>query len=119
MIVGGSPISPPIARYLLRRFRDGERGEASGQAQAATEPEPDKADATPTGAEDIHLSAREHEVLSLAVRGFAYREIAELLGVSAHTVTTHVRRIYRKLSVRAKSEAIYEALQLGIVKLDD
>ena len=53
------------------------------------------------------------------MRGFAYREIAELLGVSAHTVTTHVRRIYRKLSVRSKSEAIYEALQLGIVKLDD
>jgi DNA-binding NarL/FixJ family response regulator len=101
MIAGGSPISPPIARYLLRRFR----------ADGTTTPRPE--DAAP------RLSEREHEVLALIVKGFAYGEIAELLGVSTHTVTTHVRGIYRKLEVHSRGEAVYEALQLGIVKVDE
>ena len=65
------------------------------------------------------LSEREGEVLRLIVKGFTYAEIAELLGVSAHTVTTHVRGIYRKLEVHSRSEAVYEALQLGLVKVDE
>lgn len=101
MIGGGSPISPPIARYLLRRFRP----DAGAPAHPDT--------AAP------RLSEREHEVLALIVKGFAYGEIAELLGVSTHTVTTHVRGIYRKLEVHSRGEAVYEALQLGIVKVDE
>jgi DNA-binding NarL/FixJ family response regulator len=101
MVAGGSPISPPIARYLLRRFRP----EGPGL--------PERAPDAP------RLSDREHEVLTLIVKGFAYAEIAELLGVSAHTVTTHVRGIYRKLAVHSRGEAVYEALQLGIVTMDD
>jgi len=97
VIAGGSPISPPIARYLLRRFQ-------------ATAP-----DAT----ELPRLSEREREVLTLIVKGFGTAEIAELMGVSPHTVTTHVRGIYRKLEVHSRGEAVYEALQLGLVKLDD
>ena len=100
MLAGGSPISPAIARYLLRHFRGGE------EAGAASE------------AERPHLSEREHEVLTLILKGFSYAESAKLLGVSAHTVTTHVRSIYRKLAVHSRSEAVYEALQLGLVKLD-
>jgi DNA-binding NarL/FixJ family response regulator len=103
MLAGGSPISPAIARHLLRRFR-AEPPAADGHARA---------DDTP------HLSEREGEVLRLIVKGFTYVEIAELLGVSAHTVTTHVRGIYRKLEVHSRSEAVYEALQLGLVKVDD
>lgn len=101
MVAGGSPISPPIARYLLRRFRP------DGGAPARPE------DRTP------RLSERERDVLALIVKGFAYAEIAELLGVSPHTVTTHVRGIYRKLEVHSRGEAVYEALQLGIVQVDD
>lgn len=97
---GGSPISPPIARHLLRRFRPPE------PAAPAVE-----ADALP------RLSAREHEVLTLIVKGFSYAEIARLTGTSPHTVTTHVRSIYRKLAVHSRGEAVYEALQLGLVKL--
>ena len=104
MIAGGSPISPPIARHLLRRFRSSE--------PAATEP------AAEAGAQP-RLSDREREVLMLIVKGFSYAEIASLLGVSAHTVTTHVRGIYRKLEVHSRGEAVYEALALGLVKLDD
>ena len=101
MIAGGSPISPPIARYLLRRFRPDESGPG-----AATAASPRRSD-------------REHEVLTLIVKGFSYAEIASLLGVSAHTVTTHVRGIYRKLDVHSRGEAVYEALAMGIVKLDE
>ena len=99
MIAGGSPISPPIARHLLRRFRAPE--------------------SPPAGTAVTRLSEREHEVLTLIVKGFSYAEIAGLLGVSAHTVTTHVRGIYRKLEVHSRGEAVYEALAMGIVKLDE
>ena len=99
MIAGGSPISPPIARHLLRRFR--------------------APHAPPTGAAATRLSEREHAVLTLIVKGFSYAEIANLLNISAHTVTTHVRGIYRKLEVHSRGEAVYEALAMGIVKLDE
>jgi DNA-binding NarL/FixJ family response regulator len=97
MLAGGSPISPPIARYLLRRFRTIEA------APAADVP---------------RLSEREREVLGLIVKGFSYAEAARLTGVSPHTVTAHVRNIYRKLEVHSRGEAVYEALQLGLVKLE-
>jgi DNA-binding NarL/FixJ family response regulator len=101
MLAGGSPISPPIARYLLKRFRSLE------------------STAAPEAADLPRLSEREREVLTLIVKGFSYAEIARLLGVSSHTVTTHVRSIYEKLEVHSRGEAVYEALQLGIVKLGD
>lgn len=97
LLAGGAPISPVIARHLLRRL--------------APEPPP------PAEADVPRLSAREVEVLELVVKGFTFPEIAGLLGISTHTVTTHVRRIYRKLEVRSRSEAVYEAVQLGLVKL--
>ena len=101
MLGGGSPISPAIARHLLRRFR----GDVASDGVRA---------------EDVpRLSEREGEVLRLIVKGFTYAEIADLLGVSSHTVTTHVRGIYRKLEVHSRSEAVYEALQLGLVKVDE
>jgi DNA-binding NarL/FixJ family response regulator len=101
ILAGGSPISPPIARHLLRRFRT-----VPAEAGIAADELP-------------HLSEREHQVLTLIVKGFSYAEIAGLLGVSGHTVTTHVRSIYRKLEVHSRGEAVYEALQLGLVKLDE
>jgi DNA-binding NarL/FixJ family response regulator len=101
MLAGGSPISPPIARRLLRRF----------QSPDAAPP--------PEGGALPRLSEREREVLTLIVKGFSYAEIGRLLGVTTHTVTTHVRSIYAKLEVHSRGEAVYEALQLGIVKLDE
>ncbi len=97
MLAGGSPISPPIARYLLRRFRPGET-------------------AAPQASDTPALSEREREVLNLIVKGFSYAEIAGVLAVSVTTVTSHVRNIYRKLDVHSRGEAVYEALQLGLVK---
>jgi DNA-binding NarL/FixJ family response regulator len=111
MMAGGSPISPPIARYLLRRFRTPAATEDRATATASDE-------RAPLAAPAPQLSDREHEVLQLIVKGFSYAEIAGLLGLSAHTVTTHVRGIYRKLAVHSRGEAVYEALATGLVKLD-
>jgi DNA-binding NarL/FixJ family response regulator len=103
LLEGGSPISAPIARYLLKRFRP-----------AATDVrQPGEAGNLP------RLSEREREVLTLIVKGFSYAEAARLMGISPHTVTAHVRSIYGKLEVHSRGEAVYEALQLGLVKLDD
>jgi len=95
LLAGGSPISPPIARYLLQRFQP---------APAARTDVPD-------------LTAREREILSLVAKGFSVPEIGELLHISEHTVTTHVRHIYRKLEVTSRSQAIYEAVNLGLIDL--
>jgi len=102
MLEGGSPMSPPVARYLLQRFA--RRSEPALSPAEAGAPE---------------LSAREHEVLAFIVKGFSYAEIARLLGLSTHTVATHVRRIYGKLEVHSRGEAVYEALATGLVKLDE
>jgi DNA-binding NarL/FixJ family response regulator len=105
---GGSPMSPIIARKLLRKL-----GGASAQPPVlGAEPAPPVRD-TATGQP---LSPKETEVLALVARGFSYGETAELLNVSVHTVHSHVRNIYGKLSVRSKTEAVYEARQLGLLR---
>lgn len=102
LLAGGAPISAPIARYLLLKFQS---------------PAP-VVDAADEASEDHPaLSRREQEVLELVVKGFTFPEIAAGLEITTHTVTTHIRRIYRKLEVRSRSEAVYEALQQGIVKV--
>ncbi len=96
-ISGGSPLSPSIARRLLGELRN-----VPGPVADAPS-----------------LSGRELEVLRHIVKGFKYDEIADLLGISTTTVATHVRKVYRKLSVHSRSEATYEALQLGIIRADE
>jgi DNA-binding NarL/FixJ family response regulator len=102
---GGSPISPLIARQILARFR----------MPLAVAPAVAPATAPVADREDEELSAREREVLNLITKGFTAAEIAQFIGVSQHTVLTYVRRIYRKLRVNSKAEAIYEARQRGIL----
>ena len=99
---GGSPISPIIARQVLARFRQG----ASSKADA---PEPA---ADPSSL----LSAREKEVLNFITKGFTTQEIARLMQLSHFTVRTFVRRIYSKLKVTSKAEAIYEARSQGLLE---
>jgi DNA-binding NarL/FixJ family response regulator len=101
LYAGGSPISPLIARQILMRFRQ------TSQAAPA---------ATPLRAEK-QLSAREMEVLELITKGFTADEISGLLSVSRHTVLTFIRRIYAKLQVNSKAEAIYEARKQGLLRI--
>ena len=94
---GGSPISPRIARQILLRFRPPEPEREAVRALASP------------------LSPREREVLELITKGFSYDEIAELMHVSRNTVMTFVRRIYQKLEVTSKTEAIFEARSHGLL----
>jgi DNA-binding NarL/FixJ family response regulator len=81
---GGSPMTTNIARKVVKAFHQ------------VAPPEP--AVAT--------LSARENEVLQLLAQGYLYKEIADTLNVAVPTVNTYIRRIYEKLHVRSRSEAI-------------
>jgi DNA-binding NarL/FixJ family response regulator len=63
------------------------------------------------------LTPREIEVLRLLARGCSYAVIASELGISEHTVTTHIKNTYRKLDVHSARAAVYRALQLRF--LDD
>ena len=100
---GGSPISPGIARRILARFRL-----ALGPGQAAAAPR------LPAPA-DSPLTERETERLRLTAKGLSFDTISQLMGISPHTVVAHVRKIYRKLAVHSRGEAVYEATQLGLL----
>ena len=89
VIRGGSPMTTHIARLVTQSF----------QRTAAT--------AQPTEV----LSQREQEVLDCLSKGFLYKEIAEKLGISYETVHTYIRRIYEKLQVRTRTEAVAKFLQ--------
>lgn len=93
---GGSPMSPLIARQLLNRLSD-------RAPQAAATPECDK------------LSARELEILQRLSRGYSYAEVARLLAIAPSTVQSHVKNIYSKLAVHSRSEAVFEARQMGLL----
>ena len=105
LVSGGSPISAPIARHLLRRFQPA-REHADHAADPESSPGP-------------NFTPREHEVLRLLAKGFSYEEIANLLGITSHTVKSHVRHIYGKLEVGSRGQAVYEAANLGLLDLGD
>ena len=94
---GGSPISPVIARQLLQQFQP-------------VQPQPS------SDGKDM-LTPREREVLNLLSRGFSYAEIGGILTLSTQTIATYVKSIYRKLEVNSRSEAIYEASNMGIIDM--
>jgi DNA-binding NarL/FixJ family response regulator len=86
---GGSPMTMHIARKVVQSF----------QHTAAT--------AQPTE----NLSEREQQVLDCLSQGLMYKEIAEKLGISYETVHTYIRRIYEKLQVRTRTEAVAKFLR--------
>jgi DNA-binding NarL/FixJ family response regulator len=86
---GGSPMTTHIARKVVQSFQ--KTGDSS----------------VPAG----NLSQREQEVLDCLSQGFLYKEIAEKLGISYETVHTYIRRIYEKLQVRTRTEAVAKFLR--------
>ena len=94
---GGSPISPLIARRLLKHV-----------APAPTA-------STPANTE-VALTAKESEVLNLLARGLSYAEAARANGVTVHTIRTQIRNIYSKLNVNSNTQAIFEARALGLIR---
>jgi DNA-binding NarL/FixJ family response regulator len=93
---GGAPINPIIARQLVKRFH---------RTHTTLPPQDDIA----------NLSAREVEILNLIARGFSTMEVAKLIELSQHTVVSHIKKVYRKLRVNSRSQALYEANLLGVL----
>jgi DNA-binding NarL/FixJ family response regulator len=107
---GGSPMSPIIARQLIARF-DAQRTLTLGNI--ATPVDTTNSGVQPSSIEKV--SVRELEVLRLIARGYTYPEIGKLLKVSVNTIHTHARNIYSKLAVSNKTEAVFEARNLGLL----
>ena len=87
---GGSPMTAHIARKVVQSFQQS---------------------ASPAASPTEGLSPREQEVLDCLSRGFLYKEIADKLGISYETVHTYIRRIYEKLQVRTRTEAVAKFLR--------
>jgi len=99
LVAGHSPISASIARFIVRR------------TQSSAEPPPGPQLNT------AKLTPREIDILWGIAKGFSYAEIASHLGMSRQTVPGHIKSIYRKLEVHTRGEAVFEALQQGLIKL--
>jgi DNA-binding NarL/FixJ family response regulator len=67
------------------------------------------------GAPNIRLTSREANVLQLLARGRTYEQVGDELGVSLHTVASHVKNIYRKLEVHSARAAVWRALELRLL----
>jgi len=81
---GGSPMTSNIARKIVQSFRQIPAPAAEGEV----------------------LSPREEEVLDMLTQGFLFKEVADRLNISVHTVNTYVRRIYEKLHVQSRAQAV-------------
>jgi DNA-binding NarL/FixJ family response regulator len=92
-VEGGSPMSPEVARRVIALFRD----------------------IRPPERADYELTPHETRLLKLLVEGHNYKTAAVELGVSINTVSFHMRRIYEKLQVHSKSEAVAKALRDRLV----
>jgi DNA-binding NarL/FixJ family response regulator len=92
ILSGSPPLSPPIARRIMRLAKQG-----------------------PATSLLVPLTAREEEVLTYIAKGLNRVEVGEVLNVSAHTITTHVRSIYSKLDISSRAEATVEAIRRGLI----
>jgi DNA-binding NarL/FixJ family response regulator len=90
---GGAPMTPSIARKVITLFAQPFKKAADLQ----------------------ELTAREHDVLSMLVRGHSYKMAAAQLGIGLETLRFHIKNIYAKLHVNSKSEAVIKALQNRVV----
>ena len=97
---GGAPIDPGIARRILEMV-------------------PARAHAAEAGAQAPHeehvLTPRETDILQLVARGLSNREIAEAIALSRLTIESHTRNIYRKLAVRSRTAAVFQAQSMGLL----
>lgn len=90
---GGSTLTPRVAQKLLRML-------------------------SPNQAEESPLSGREMQVLQLISQGLRYEDIAEELKISVHTVRHHIEKIYKKLNVNSRGQAVAHAVRAGFIKMD-
>lgn len=94
ILAGGSPMSAVVARLVVESLQ-------------LSPPAADRV--------DLHLTPRENEIIQALAKGYTNSEIAELFGVSNQTIPVHIRNIYRKLEVKSRTEAVFEARRLGLL----
>ena len=90
---GGSTLTPRVAEKLLKQL-------------------------APAKTEDSLLSKREIEVLNFISLGLKYEDIADEMDISVHTVRHHIEKIYKKLGVNSRGQAVAQAVRSGIIRLD-
>ncbi len=88
---GGAPMSPKIARKVIHEFQD------------------------ETVEDQYVLSTREKNIVKCIEQGLTYKEISLRLGISSHTVHTHIKNIYEKLQAKDRGEALIKARKTGII----
>jgi DNA-binding NarL/FixJ family response regulator len=93
-VAGGGPMSLEVAGKVIALFRE----------------------FRPPGHADYHLSPHESRLLKLLAEGHNYKTAASKLGLTVHGVSFHMRRIYEKLHVHSRSDAVAKALRAGIVR---
>jgi DNA-binding NarL/FixJ family response regulator len=111
LFAGHSPISASIARFIVRRTQGQSQGQTQGQSQSQGQTK-----ASPS-LNTAKLTPREIDILWGIAKGFSYADIADHLGLSRQTVPGHIKSIYRKLEVNNRGEAVFEALQQGLIQL--
>ncbi len=94
IVNGQPPISPGVARRILRYFTE-QKVEQKPRAQ--------------------QLTGREQDVLRLIAKGYSRPEVADLMGLTANTVSSYTKVIYQKLNVSRRAEAVIEAIRLGLI----
>lgn len=99
MFEDGSHIHPKIAQNLLHALVN-----SADVAQVSEQAE-------------VLLTPREKDVLAYLAKGFTCAEIAEALTISNHTVSSHVKNLYKKLHIHTKGEAVMEAVRMGLVNV--
>jgi len=97
---GESVLHPSIARKVIQRALTG-----------SAKPARDK--------DEVVLSEREKEVLRLAAKGSSNKDIAESLCISSRTVQGHINKIFHKLGVGSRTEAIFQSVKRGWLSFDD
>ncbi len=91
---GGAPMTPEIARKVVQMFQR----------------------VAPPSDEEVRLSPREIDILRVLADGHSYKTAADVLGLSTDTIRFYVRRIYGKLHVHSKSEAVLKAFRAGLLR---
>lgn len=95
ILSGDPPISPPVARRIIRYFN--EKNRDSNEII------------------DSNITKRESEILTMVAKGMNRNDIAAKLNLSTNTVATHIKSIYRKLDISSKPEATMKAISLGLI----
>jgi len=91
LAMGGAPMSPKIARAVISEFQDVDQSE------------------------QYLLTPREKEILTELEKGLTYKELAEKLSISHHTIHTHIKKIYEKLHAKSRRDALTTARKKGII----